>query len=227
MLKVIVACLMLAMAASCAMAVTGDTWNANAQYNAEIQQAPWSYLYQLGSAWDTTFNFDIMESTGAVWYAPGTPEYFGQKCGVSSMWGRLLVNSCNNGTWNNSEGPGQAFVGFTAPSAGAYKFNGDVYSLSGLGEVWAKSATNGSLFNGNLAATYSSSAFNFTTNLAAGETVYFGGNILAGAGSFLEAQNMWAIDVTQTSAVVPEPGSMISLVMAIAGFAGLSIKRKH
>ncbi|MHB1459604.1 MAG: PEP-CTERM sorting domain-containing protein [Armatimonadota bacterium] len=237
MKKVLMCVVALVVCASASFATVGDTWNAFQDYDwPTAADGPWSYVAQEGAVRNGFGNmvgmitYEVNDSEYG-YISPTAPYAYGPLCGLFARmdWSCMLMQSSQvvPDGWQ----PGQAFIGFTAPEAGEYLIEGNGTAVSGYpttvtnvicgndgkGLLWSGTSTEG-------VATF----FNFTAGLAAGETVYFGQDIVTPAEWIVYKSVPLAltINVTQTSDVVPEPASLMVMASGVVGLLGFARRRR-
>jgi hypothetical protein len=211
---------LLALCLAGSIPASADAWSATYGFTGDVMSPPWSYVYQIGSAWDGTFNFNLMTSfdfvyegvTEKMWVAPGVvedPDYGVPLVAASNAWARVRVGSCTEGDSVSGKQPGQGFLAFTAPVTGNYVFSGDVLTYGGPDvpidtTAWIRTQRSGLLWSGQVvwtgtgsvgAAPNTKPTFSFSAQLNAGETVYFGQSITTGSTSFGWSPLYWLVDV--------------------------------
>jgi len=229
----------LVMITSTVFAAIGDTYDPYADFSWD-DPYPWQYLCQEGTGvWDGTYNFTpmvvrILGTTGnPMWGAPNATDFYGWQCGLYQYYGNIGVNSYKMLT-DPSHVYGVGILAFTAPESGDYNFKGWVSGVAGnSGIAWINTPGLGQLWSAPVIGDWTQSLpqFDFTVNLAAGNSVYFGSTIITGTniyGLFETFPIYWKFTVTQTSeGVVPEPGNILTLAGGLFGMTGLLIRRKR
>ncbi len=226
--------------ASASFAAIGDTYHPHADFD-WVDPSPWSYLCQEGTGhWDGTYNFTPMVvrtliTTGTpMWGAPNSEDFYGWQCGVYQYYGNLAVNSYHMLT-DPSRVYGFGVLAFTAPEGGDYNLNGWVTGYAGnVGTAWINIPGQGQVWSGSIIGDYTQSwpTFNFTVNLAAGTTIYFGCDYTVGGvnvyGLWETFPLYWNFTITQTSdVVIPEPSALAALLTGLTGLAGAALVRKR
>ncbi len=204
--------------AVCSLPANAEAWNAQFGFTPDVMSPPWSYVYQIGTTWDGTFNFTNMvpyefeygEEIIKMYVAPGTalnPADSVPLVAALPSWSRLRVSSCTENDTENNRPAAQGFLVFTAPISGSYKFTGKVMTYGGEGipidtTAWIRTQASGQLWSGNVLWTGSGSigqspntdpAFDLTMNLSAGEKVVFGQTITTGSSEAFGYSPLWWI----------------------------------
>jgi len=233
MKRLLMCVVVLAVCAGASFAAVGDTWNANSDFDWPTPAAPWSYVWQQGSAWDGTFsNFQNMISyeigpnlgdygyqgeNTAIWYGPLCGIFGGHPYGLFTMSSVIPPDGYVTG---------QAFFGFTAPEAGTYNIKGYAFTLTGfatsVSDLLFGNDAKGLLWNYTAPET-TPGYYNVTAVLAAGETIYFGQKIVVPSQSVYQSTPVfWGTDITQ----VPEPMSLMVIGSGMLGLLGFARRRR-